>query len=53
MGIGGHDYMVTTALAGERVQLEYLEQDRILIYYRRKRQSYPVYFSRSEQVFEA
>jgi transposase InsO family protein len=62
MRIGGHDYMVTTALAGERVQLEYLEQDRILIYYRRtcvreinlrKRQSYPVYFSRSEQVFEA
>jgi len=51
MRIGGHDYMVTTALAGERVHLEYLEQDRILIYYRRtcvreinlrKRQSYPV-----------
>jgi transposase InsO family protein len=59
--IEGHDYTVTSALAGERVQLEYLEQDRILIYYRRtcvreinlqKRQSYPVYFSRTERVFE-
>ena len=58
--IDGHEYTVTGALAGERVQLKYLERDRILIYYRRtcireinlqKRQSYPVYFSRVEPVF--
>jgi transposase InsO family protein len=58
--VEGHQYTVTGALAGERVQLEYLAQDRILIYYRRtcvreiqlqKRQSYPVYFSRTEPVF--
>ena len=59
--IEGHEYTVTGALAGEAVQLEYLTPDRVLVYYRRtcvreidlqKRQSYPVHFSRTQQVFE-
>jgi transposase InsO family protein len=59
--IEGHEFTVTSALAGEAVQLEYLAQNRVLVYYRRtcvreinlqKRQSYPVYFSRTQQVFE-
>lgn len=60
--VGGHEYSVTSALAGERVQMVPLEPDRLLVYYRRtcvreinlqKRQSYPVYFAKTQPVFEA
>jgi transposase InsO family protein len=58
--VGKHEYSVTAALAGEMVQLAPLEQDRLLVYYRRtcireinlqKRQSYPVYFAKTQPVF--
>jgi len=56
-----HAYMVSGALSGEWIELKPLTADRLLLYYRRtcvreinlqKRQSYPVYFSREERVFE-
>lgn len=59
--IGRQDYTITGALAGQRVALERLGDDRLLVYYRatcireldlRNRQSYPVYFSREEQIFK-
>ena len=54
-------HMVSGALSGEWIELKPLTADRLLLYYRRtcvreinlqKRQSYPVYFSREERVFE-
>lgn len=59
--LGSHDYMVTGALAGEWVELQPMAGDRMLINYRctcireldlQKRQSYPVYFSKEQQVFD-
>jgi transposase InsO family protein len=59
--IGHHEYTVSGALAGQHVALQRLTEDRILVYYRRtcvrelnlqKRQSYAVYFSREQAVFE-
>lgn len=59
--IARHEYTVSTALAGQYVQLQSLPGDRILVFYRRtcvreinlqKRQSYPVYFSREQNIFE-
>lgn len=56
-----HDYTITGALSGERVGLERISDHRILVFYRAtcireidllKRQSYPVYFSREEAVFD-
>jgi hypothetical protein len=56
-----HDYMVSRALSGEWIEVKPLTADRLLVYYRRtcvreinlqKRQSYPVYFSREERIFE-
>ncbi len=63
MAIGHHDYTITGALAGERVAIQRLPEDpdRLLVFYRatcireidlRKRQSYPVYYSREQPVFE-
>ena len=61
VNVGGHQYTISGALAGERVQLERIGTDRVLVFYRRtcvrelnlqKRQSYPVYFSREQPVFE-
>jgi transposase InsO family protein len=60
VNVGGHEYTISSALAGERVQLQRIEADRVLVFYRRtcvrelnlhKRQSYPVYFSREQPVF--
>src|SRR5262249_48271412 len=51
--VRGHEYTVSGALTGERVQLQWIDGDRVLVFYRRtcvreihlqKRQSYPVYF---------
>lgn len=59
--VGGHEYSISCALAGERVQLQRIAGDRVLVFYRRtcvrelnlqKRQSYGVYFSREKQIFE-
>jgi len=59
--IGHHEYTISGALAGETVQIEPITADRLLVFYRRtcireinlqKRQSYPVYFSREERVFD-
>ena len=59
--VARHDYTVSGALAGQWVELQPLGTDRMLVYYRRtcirefnlqKRQSYPVYFSREQPVFE-
>lgn len=59
--VEGHEYTITGALAGERVQLQRVADDRVLVYYRRtcvrelqlsKRQSYPVYFSREQPIFD-
>jgi transposase InsO family protein len=59
--VRGHEFTITSALAGERVQLQQIDTDRVLVYYRRtcvrelnlrKRQSYPVYFSREHRIFE-
>jgi len=61
VNVGGHEYTISSALAGERVQLQRIEADRVLVFYRRtcvrelnlqKRQSYPVYFSREQRIFE-
>src|SRR5947208_4349708 len=61
INVGGHEYTISSALAGERVQLQRMAGDRVLIFYRRtcvrelnlqKRQSYPVYFSREQRIFE-
>lgn len=58
--LGSQDYIVSGALAGQHVGLQSVMGDRILVYYRRtcvrelnlqKRQSYPVYFSKEQQVF--
>ena len=58
--VGSHEYTVTGALAGEWVQLEPVGGDRMLVFYRRscvrelnlrERQSYPVYFSKEQKVF--
>ena len=58
---GQRDYMISGALADEWVHVRPLTADRYLVYYRRtcvrelnlqKRQSYPVYFSREEPVFD-
>jgi len=55
------EYTISQALAGETIQLKRLSEDRLLAFYRstcvreinlRKRQSYPVYFSREQRVFE-
>jgi transposase InsO family protein len=62
VNVSGHEYTISSALAGERVQLQPIGADRVLVFYRRtcvrelnlqKRQSYPVYFSREQPVFEA
>ena len=59
--IARHDYTISGALSGQYVQVQPLTADRLLVYYRRtcvreinlqKRQSYPVYFSREEPIFE-
>jgi transposase InsO family protein len=59
--VRGHEYTISGALAGERVQLQWVDGDRVLVFYRRtcireihlqKRQSYPVYFSREQRIFE-
>ena len=59
--VGGHEYTVSGALAGQYVQLVPLGTDRMLVFYRRtcvrelnlrKKQSYAVYFSREQNVFE-
>ena len=59
--VEGHDYTISGALAGEHVQLQRIATDRILVFYRRtcvrelllsKRQSYAVYFSREQPIFE-
>lgn len=61
INLGRHDYTVSTALAGQYVQVTPLAPDRMLVFYRRtcvreihlqKKQSYPVYFSREQNVFE-
>ena len=61
LAIANHDYTISGALAGERVAIEPLGGDRLLVYYRatcvreidlRKRQSYPVYFSREQPIFD-
>lgn len=59
--LGSQDYIISRALVGERVGLQPAIGDRMLVQYRRtyvrelnlqKRQSYPVYFSKEQQVFE-
>lgn len=59
--LGSHEYTVSAALAGQYVQLVPLGTDRMLVFYRRtcvrelnlrKKQSYAVYFSREQNVFE-
>jgi transposase InsO family protein len=61
VAVGGHEYTISGALAGERVQLQWIDGDRVLVFYRctcvrelnlLKRQSYPVYFSREQRIFE-
>jgi len=59
--VGHQDYGISRALAGETVQIQEVSQDRLLVFYRctcvreinlQKRQSYPVWFSREQRVFE-
>lgn len=55
------EFFISAALAGQWVQLQPLTSDRFLVFYRRtcvrelnvqKHQSWPVYFSREQQVFD-
>ena len=61
IAIAGRDYFVSAALAGQQVQLQAFSAGRILVFYCRtcvreidelKRQTYPVYFSREQPVFD-
>jgi transposase InsO family protein len=61
IAVAHQDYGISRALAGETVQLQEISQDRLLVFYRctcvreinlQKRQSYPVWFSREQRVFE-
>ena len=56
-----HEYTISGALAGEKVELQRIAADRVLVFYRRtcirelhlsKQQSYPVYFSREQPIVE-
>jgi transposase InsO family protein len=60
ISIAAHEYFISAALAGQWVQVQPLASDRLLVFYRRtcvreihlaKRQSYPVYFSREQQIY--
>lgn len=59
--VAHHSYAISGALSGQYVQVQSLTEERFLVYYRRtcvreinlrKQQSYPVYFSREERIFE-
>jgi transposase InsO family protein len=61
LSVNGREYTVSGALAGQYVELQPLTPERVLVFYRRscvrelnlsKRQSYPVYFSREQKIFE-
>jgi transposase InsO family protein len=61
IAVAHQDYGISRALAGETVQLQEVSPDRLLVFYRctcvreinlQKRQSYPVWFSREQRVFE-
>ena len=59
--VAHQEYSISRALAGETVQIQEVSPDRLLVYYHctcvreinlQKRQSYPVWFSREQRVFE-
>ena len=59
--VAHQEYSISRALAGERVQIQEVSPDRLLVFYHctcvreinlQKRQSYPVWFSREQRVFE-